>query len=61
MRLSDSERALYGAPRFDDFYGTGNDRVARYVAERTTARSASIEAATYRPNYFAGIVREAAR
>ena len=64
MRMTPDEHAAYDAPRFApppprfaDFYGVGNARVAAYVETRAAARSTVVELATYRPNYFAGIVR----
>ena len=57
MRMNAQERCDYSAPRFDDFHGLRNNRIAAYNA-RLAAQRAQRIARFDTSRYFAGVVSD---
>jgi hypothetical protein len=57
MRITEQERQQYGAPRFSDFAGIGNDRVRDYVDRHLPLRQQQSSTTTlWNSTYFAGLI-----
>jgi hypothetical protein len=59
MRITEQERLQYGPPRFSDFAGLGNDRVADYVDRHLPLRQQQASTTTlWHSQYFAGLIAD---